>query len=437
MKLFKKILVCFMALLMLASLVACNGGVEQETEAGGNGGQVEGKHYTLTVWGAEEDQAMLKEMCAAYAAANPQNTYKFLYGVQGESDSADKVLNDVMAGPDVYSFASDQINKLYAGGALARVGGSIEANVKEINTAGSIDAATLTINGEDQLYAYPSTGDNCYFVYYDKRVFTSEDDLTSLDKMLDVAEAAGKKVHFKLNDDGWYLSSFFFTNPDLKYEVTYNENMVEQSVDINYNNADGLTVMKAIRDYVSRDGLVVQTDDSKMIAAFTPNADGKTEAAAVISGTWNATSIRNLLGENMGVCKLPTVKIGGKDVQLSGYMGYKLIGVNGYSQNKGEAHKLAQWLTNQENQLKRFETRGFGPTNKVVAEMDVVTGDLVIGAVMAQAPFNRAQKGVPGNYWTPMGSLITPLVTAKADGTTITDAQLQEYLDALVAQISK
>ncbi len=425
MKLFKKNLVCFIALLMLASLVACSGG------------QVEGKHYTLTVWGAEEDQAMLKEMCEAYAAANPHNTYKFLYGVQSESDSADKVLNDVMAGPDVYSFASDQINKLYAGGALARVGGSIETNVKEINTPGSIDAATLTVNGEERLYAYPSTGDNCYFVYYDKRVFTNEDDLTSLDRMLDVAEAAGKKVHFKLNDDGWYLSSFFFTNPDLKYEVTYNENMVEQSVAINYNNADGLAVMKALRDYVSRDGLVVQTDDSKMIAAFTPNADGKTEAAAVISGTWSATSIKNLLGENMGVCKLPTAKIGGKDVQLSGYMGYKLIGVNGYSQNKGEAHKLAQWLTNQENQLKRFETRGFGPTNKVVAEMDAVTGDLVIGAVMAQAPFNRAQKGVPGNYWTPMSSLITPLVTAKADGTKITDAQLQEYLDALCAQISK
>ncbi len=395
-----------------------------------------GQKYTLTVWGSQEDQEMLKQMCAAYAAANPQNEYKFLFGVQSESDAADKVLNDVQSGPDVFSFASDQINKLYAGGALARVGGEIEKNIKEINSAGSIDAVTLHINGQDQIYAYPSTGDNCYFVYYDKRVI-KEEDLTSLDKMLDAAEAAGKKVHFKLNDDGWYLSSFFFSNPDLKYTVEYNDAMVETKVDINYNNAAGLDVMKSLRNYVARDGLVVQTDDSKIIAAFTPTADGKMEAAAAISGTWNAATIKQLLGDNLGVCKLPAAEIGGEQVQLSGYMGYKLIGVNGYSQNKGEAHKLAQWLTNEENQLLRYQTRGFGPTNKNVAAREDVLQDPIMKAVFDQAQYNRAQKGVPGNYWTPMGSLITPMVTAKADGTEITDTMLQEYLDALCSQIKK
>lgn len=438
MKLFRRISSLALAALAVLSFTACGGDEATGTGAADTGSTTtNGQSYTLTVWGAEEDQAMLKEMCEAYAAANPQNTYKFLYGVQSEGDAADKVLNDVTAGPDVYSFASDQINKLYAGGALARVGGDIEKNIKEINTAGSIDAATIKVGDADQLFAYPSTGDNCYFVYYDKSVFTNPDDLTSLDKMLDVAEAAGKKVHFKLNDDGWYLSSFFFADPDLGYEVTYNENMVETAVSINYNNADGLEVMKALRTYLNRDGLVAQTDDSKMIAAFTPSADGKTEAAAVISGTWNKNSFADLLGDNLGVCKLPKVKIAGEDVQLSGFMGYKLIGVNGYSKNKGEAHKLAQWLTNEQNQLKRYETRGFGPTNKVVAEKEAVKNDAVIAAVLDQAQYNRAQKGVPGQYWTPMGSLITPIITAKADGTEVTDTMLQEYLDSLCNSIRK
>jgi arabinogalactan oligomer/maltooligosaccharide transport system substrate-binding protein len=388
---------------------------------------------------------MLKAMCQAYADANPQNEYKFLFGIQGENDSADKVLNDVTSGPDVYSFASDQINKLYAGGALARIGGDIEKNLKEVNSAESIDAATLTINGENQLYAYPTTADNCYFVYYDKRVFTDESALASLDTMLDVAEANGKKVHFKLNDDGWYLSSFFFADPDLGYKVNYNENMVEESVEINYNSADGLTVMKALRSYIARDGLVCQTDDSKIIAAFTPDAAGKLEAAAVITGIWNAEDIKNLLGENMGICKLPTANIGGQQVQLSGYMGYKLIGVNGYSKNKGEAHKLAQWLTNEQNQLLRYQTRGFGPTNKVAAQNTDVQNDPIIAAIQQQAQYNRNQKGVPSNYWTPMGSLITPIITAKAEALDagvpleeyVTDQQLQEYLDALCNQIRK
>ena len=141
----------------------------------------------------------------------------------------------------------------------------------------------------------------------------------------------------------------------------------------------------------------------------------------------------------MGVCKLPTAMIAGEQTQLSGFMGYKLVGVNGFSKNKGEAHKLAEWLTNEQNQLIRFQQRGFGPTNKNLASLPEVLNDPVISVVLEQGQFNRPQKSVPGNYWTPMGSLITPLVTAKADGTyaDITDEKLQEYLDALVDQIAK
>ena len=428
----KKLLSFLFIFVAAFTLIACG----EDEENGNEAGSGDREKVTLTVWGAENDQVMLKEMCQAFADANPDKEYKFLFGVQGEGDAADKVLNDVTAGPDVFSFASDQINKLIAGGALARIGGANETTVKENNSAGSVDAATITVNGEDRLYAYPATGDNNYFVYYDKRVFTEPSQLASLDAMLITADAAGKKVHFKLNDDGWYLSSFFFTNPDLGYEVTYNENMVEQSVTINYDSAAGLEVMKSLRTYLNHNALVAQTDDSKIIAAFTEN-NGTLEAAAAVSGTWNAVTIKNLLGENMGVCKLPTVNISGEDVQLSGFMGYKLIGVNGYSQNKAEAHKLALWLTNQQNQLKRFQDRGFGPTNNVVAAMSEVQNDEVIAAVLDQAQYNRAQKGVPGNYWTPMGSLITEIITAKDEGTTVSDERLMELLVACCQAIRR
>ena len=430
-----KILSLVMAMLMLAAaLVACT---PNSGDPNGNGGEKE--KVTLTVWGAQEDQEMLKQMCEAFAAANPDKEYKFLFGVQGEGDAADKVLNDVTSGPDVFSFASDQINKLIAGGALARLGGEYETFVKENNSATSVDAATATVGGEDRLYAYPCTEDNTLFLYYDKSVI-GEDQVDTLDELLDAAHAAGKKVHFKLNDDGWYLSSFFFAYPELGYNVTYNDSMVEQSVTLNYNNAQGLAVMQALVKYVNHPALVIQTDDSKLIAGLTPTADGVVEAAAGVSGTWNAQSVHDLLGDNMGVAKLPTVEIGGEQRQLTTYMGCKLIGVNNYSQNKAEAHKLAMWLTNEQNQLKRFETRGFGPSNKAVAASEAVANNPVIAAVMAQAKFSRAQKSVPGNYWTPMGALITPFIEHKEAGdllTFYTDAELQKLLDALVAQIAK
>ena len=432
MKKFKIFAIIAAMLVLCLALGSCGGGKEE-----GDGGDNKTK-ITLTVWGAEEDQEMLKAMCAAYAEANPDKEYKFLFGVQSESDAADKVLNDVTSGPDVFSFASDQINKLYAGGALARIGGAIEENIKNINTASSVDAATITINGEDQLYAYPCTEDNTLFLYYDKSVI-GEDDIDTLDDLLDAAQAAGRTVHFKLNDDGWYLSSFFFAVDELGYNVTYDNKMVETAVDINYNNEKGLAVMRALANYINHPALVIQTDDSKLIAGLTPTADGKVEVAAGVSGTWNAASIEGLLGENMGVAKLPTVKIGGEDKQLTTYMGCKLVGVNGFSQNKAEAHKLAQWLTNEQNQLIRFQTRGFGPSNKVVAASEAVQSDPIISAVVEQAQYSRAQKSVPSQYWTPMGALVTPFIAMKEDNSLayITDETLQEYLDALVAQIAK
>lgn len=420
-----KKIISIIALVLIAATICCVFvACDDKDGKGGKGDQI-----TLNVWGAEKDQAMLKDMCKAYADANPDKNFKFLFGIQGENDAADKVLNDPDSGPDVFSFASDQINKLLQGGALARIGGEIETNIKQVNNADSVDAATVKIGGEDQLYAYPVTGDNTYFLYYDKRVL-SDQDIQTLDGIMARATEVGKDVHFKLNDDGWYLSSFFFADENLKYEVTYDENMQEQAISINYNTPAGLNALKSAVGYVQNSRLVVTTDDGKMVSAISEDT-----ACAVVSGTWNAEAIRTVWGDNMGVAKLPTATINGEQKQLVSYFGYKLMGVNGFSKNKGEAHKLAQWLTNEQNQILRYRTRGFAPTNINAANIDEIKNDAVLKAVFAQQEFARTQKGVPSTYWTPMKSLLTPMLTmAPAD---ITDAYLQAQLDSIVDQISK
>ena len=417
--------IAIIALLALACFMVFAGGDDEKSSAPASSGE----KITLTVWGSQEDQAMLKEMCSAYAAAHPENTYKFLYGVQSESDAADKVLNDPESGPDVFAFASDQINKLIQAGALARIGGSILEDIKAVNSAESIDAATVTISGEERTYAFPMTGDNTYFLYYDSSKLSAED-VKSLDKMLEVAAATGKQVAFKLYDDGWYLSSFFFADPDLYYKVTYTDDLTESSVFINYDSAKGLAVMEALRGYFANPALSANVDDSKIIAGIQSGT-----IIAAVSGTWNKKAIEDVWGANMAVAVMPTATIGGKAVQLNGYFGYKLIGVNGYSQNKSEALKLAQWLTNEQNQLLRFQTRGFGPTNKVIKANAEVKNDKVISVVLKQSEYFRTQKGVPGAYWTPMASLTKQF--ADVDPNTVSDADLQALLDSLCAQIRK
>ena len=78
------------------------------------------------------------------------------------------------------------------------------------------------------------------------------------------------------------------------------------------------------------------------------------EVIAGISGTWNAMAIREIWGDNYGACKLPTYTCAGKQIQMASFTGYKMIGVNAYSDHLQWAHKLAQWISNEENQKIRF-----------------------------------------------------------------------------------
>lgn len=57
---------------------------------------------------------------------------------------------------------------------------------------------------------------------------------------------------------------------------------------------------------------------------------------------------------------------------MSSFGGYKLVGVNSQTQFPAEAMDLADFLTNEDNQLKRFETRGYGPSNVNAASSDSV-----------------------------------------------------------------
>ena len=71
----KKMLCMLMALLMLClSAAACAETIE------------------LKVWSSQPDQALLEELCNAFAAEHPENEWKFTYGVVGEADAQARYL---------------------------------------------------------------------------------------------------------------------------------------------------------------------------------------------------------------------------------------------------------------------------------------------------------------------------------------------------------
>ena len=415
-KVVKKVIAPALAVAMAASCTVCVNAEENET-------------IKLTVWGAEEDQNLLKELTDKFQETYKDQTFDIQIGVESESTAKDTVLTDVEAAADVYAFADDQISDLVKAGALLNLDDYADAlqfagktldDVKAANVDGSIEAATV----DGSLYAFPRAADNGYFLYYDSSVLT-EEDVASWDSLLAAADKAGKKVGMTLAS-GWYNASFFY---GAGFTTGLNEDGTT-SMDWNGTSADGYTgvdVVKGMLDIAGNSAFmaIADGDISNQLASG--------NLAACVSGTWDGITAQDVYGDGYAATKLPTFKVGDAQVQQGSVAGYKFVGVNGYSENSGWAVLLAEYISNEEAQQAFFDQRESGPSNKNVAASDSVKENVALGALAQQAEFAQAQK-VGGKYWDPaqtFGELIAQGALSAED-----DAAIQEALDNLVEGVT-
>ena len=389
----------------------------------------EDETISLTVWGAEEDQTLLKELTDNFQAAYPDQTFDIQIGVESESTAKDTVLTDVEAAADVYAFADDQITDLVKAGALLKLDDYAEVlqmagktldDVKDANVEGSVDAATI----DGGLYAFPRAADNGYFLYYDASVL-SEEDVASWSSLLEAADAAGKKVGMTLAS-GWYNASFFY---GAGFTTGLNDDGTT-AIDWNGTSADGYTGVDVVKGMLAISGspafmAIADGDISNQLASG--------NLAACVSGTWDAMTAQEVYGDGYAATKLPTFTVGDQEVQQGSVAGYKYIGVNGYSENSGWAVLLADYLSNEEAQQKFFDERESGPSNKNVGASDAIKENVALSALAQQSEYAQAQK-VGGKYWDPaktFGELIAQGTLAADD-----DAAIQEALDNLVEGVT-
>ena len=119
----KKLVSVLVSAAMISTLLAgCGGGSSEENtgEAGSSSG--EKQDVSLTLWGAEEDQALLQSLIDSFKEeyADAAN-FDISLGVESESTAKDTVLTDAEAAADVYAFASDQLPDLVNAGALQSI----------------------------------------------------------------------------------------------------------------------------------------------------------------------------------------------------------------------------------------------------------------------------------------------------------------------------
>ncbi len=416
---FKKIPAAALAVVTAAGLAACGGSSSGADDAVG-----------IRVWGAEDDQALLSELIAGFEAQYPDVDFDIQLGVESESTAKDTILTDVEAAADVFAFASDQIYDLVNAGALAdlqnyeeafeRYPGKTLDEIEAANSESSVAAATVN----DTFYAFPMAGDNSYFLYYDSSVI-SEEDAGSWDTILEAAQTAGKKAGMVFSSV-WYNAAFFYgagfmtdLNPDGTTAMDWNGTSPEGYT--------GVQVVQSMLDIAGHPAFMSIADGD------TANQIASGNLCAIVSGSWDAQAAQTAFGDGYAAARLPDFTIDGTSVPMKSAFGYKFIGVNEYSENIGWAVLLAEYLTNEESQIRRFEARQIGPTNLRAVATDEVQANYAIAAVIAQSEYSVIQKA-GGKYWDPVQSFGEIIAQGALDRND--PAAIQTSLDALVEGVT-
>lgn len=371
----------------------------------------------LKVWSEAANFDVLNKMIDSFKQEYAgQAEFEITLEESSDADTKNNALSDIHNAADVFPMADDQLSGMAAAGALYPVPNADE--IKKANLEDSVSAASIN----DILYAYPMTADNGYFMYYNKEFF-SESDVETLDGMLEIAEKNHKKITMDWSS-GWYLYSFF-GNTGLDFGV--NDDGVTNHCDWNTTEGDikGVDIAEAMLAISSSSGFQNAGDDGFLAGI----ASG--DVIAGISGAWNAVDVEKTWGDNMGAVKLPTYTLNDKQVQMASFKGYKLMGVNAYSAHPEWAAKLADWLTNEENQMLRFTERGQGPSNINASQSGEVGQAPAIQAVIAQSEFGRLQR-VGNSYWNPCSQFGATLAEGNPSG-----MKLQDIMDTLVDGITQ
>ena len=356
----------------------------------GCSGNSDTESVRLMVWSLSEDQSKdsgewLQTCCERFAELHPEWDITFVYGVADEAGAAGTVSQDAEASADVFMFANDTLTTLTDAGALAKFGGKYADEIRATNSETLVDSLTL----DDYIYGVPFTT-NTWFMYYDKSVF-SEEDVKNLDTMLEKGV-----VSFPFTNS-WYLPAFYFGNG-----CTLFGDGTQEELGANFGGEAGAEVTVYLIDLYNNPNFVVDADGSGMAGL----RDGSINA--IFTGSWDAASIKEILGDNMGVAALPTFTLNGEEKQMYAYAGSKAIGVNSNTEYPVQAVELAIYLGSAEAQQLHYELRNVIPCNTTLLADPAIAEDPLVSA--QNDTFDRTSVLQPfvaamSNCWTPVENM--------------------------------
>ena len=352
---------------------------------------------TITVWGPAEDQAeeygeWLQKRCEAFNELHVNWDLTFEYGTCSEGDAGKTISQDPSGSADVYMFANDNLTSLIAANGISKLGGQTAEDVKKNNSQAIVDS--VSVDGD--IYGVPFTT-NTWFMYYDKSAFT-EDEVKNLDTMI-----AKDKISFPITNS-WYIASFYVANGC----TLFGEDGTDEAAGVDFEGDKAKAVTDYLVDLVNNPNFVSDADGSGLSGL----RDGSVKA--MFSGSWDASAVKEALGDNYGVVQLPTITINGEEKQMKSFSGSKAIGVNPNCEYPQVAVALARYLGSADAQKAHYEMRNVVPCNEEL--LSQITDDALVTA--QNDTFNNTSIIQPfvknmSNYWTPAENFGKSLVNGE------------------------
>ncbi len=379
------------------------------------GSAEETQDVTLKIWVPEEAVDDTDAAVQAFDEEHDEFNITYEIAIVGIDEAPAQVETDADVAADIFYVPSGGVADMVGKGLLLPL-------VKDYDelAADLPESALAAVTVDDLWYAAPFSP-NTYFLYYNKDYF-SEDDVKSLDTIMEKDLGDGVWNFCTKMTDSWFAEMFFLGNGC----TLFGEDGTDPS-DCTFNNENGYASGEYMIDLASNPKYLENIDG----AGDSSFKDGK--LGAITTGAWMAPDFKEALGDKLGACALPVATIGGNEVQLSNFVDFKTLCVKSNTAYPLCAQQLAIYLANADNSLTRYLNEGDVPVRMSLSGSDEIKDDIVACALNDQAALATNQPSIPqmGGYWDPM--------KAFGDGVyygDVTKDNLQDQLDALVDSIT-
>jgi len=376
---------------------------------------------TLTVWAATRDIAVIQQLVTQFSNEQNLTQQGIIINVtpMEEVDAVTRFRDSPAHAADVISLPHDQLGAVRP--LLFSVVEDVLIDLIYRNTPEAIMASRGIHAGEFLYYGFPYTFDTHVLLY--NRALISSEQVQSIEDIFALNMPVPHRPFGMAMGDAFYTINWFLTyGARLFGEYGVNPTFAD------FNSTESLEAMRFIHE-----NRMSITDMSRSAAVTTM---GQGHLATFITGPYGIYAFRQVLGDNLGIARLPTIN-GEPMVSIANY---KMYVVNNRSGNRPLAMQLAAFLSSPENQLRRFNEWNFMPSDRWLHDNQVVLENDMVQAVISQSKNIFPAPSIPQiqRFWDP-ARLITSGVHAgtmatNADGS-FNEQQMQNHLDDLVERI--